>query len=75
VQVVEAEQRAGQLHEPEQDVGVPLVADLQAPVAASQASDRSTTYRWRPSRWLDSMPRRAIRGVMPRRLSARRQRG
>ena len=41
----------------------------------SHASDRSTTYRWRPSRWLDSMPRRAIRGVIPRARSALRQRG
>ena len=36
---------------------------------------RSTTQRYRPSRSRDSMPRRAIRGMMPRRRNARRQRG
>ncbi len=33
---------------------------------------RSTTHRYRPSRSLESMPRRAIRGVMPRARRARR---
>ena len=46
-----------------QDVGVALVADRQAPVASSQARDRSTFQRWRPSRALDSTPWRAIRGL------------
>jgi hypothetical protein len=33
VELVEADERAGQLQEPEQDVAAPLVADLQPPVA------------------------------------------
>ena len=33
VQLLEADQRAPQLHKPKQDVGAPLVADLQAPAA------------------------------------------
>jgi len=41
---------------------------------ASQASVRSTTQRWRPSRSLLSMPRRAMRGSMPRWRQALRQR-
>jgi hypothetical protein len=35
----------------------------------SQDSDRSTFDRWRPSRTDDSIPRRAIRGLIPRRRS------
>ena len=53
------------MHKPQQDVGAPFVAHLQPPIATSHASDRSTTYRWRPSRSLASMPRRAIRGRSP----------
>jgi hypothetical protein len=57
-----AAERAGQVHEAEQDVGVPLVADLH-PWAADEPGQRpSTTYRWRPSRPLDSMSRLAILG-------------
>jgi hypothetical protein len=37
-------------------------------LASSQASDRFTFQRWLPSLVDDSTPRRAIRGVMPRRL-------
>ena len=43
--------------------------------ASSQDSVRSTRQRCRPSLWLDSTPRRAIRGTMPRAYSACRQRG
>lgn len=38
----------------------------------SHASVRSTTQRYRPSRSLDSMPRRAMRGMMCHRRSPRR---
>jgi hypothetical protein len=40
---------------------------------AARPGDRSTFQRWRPPRVLESMPRRAILGVIPRRRSARRQ--
>ena len=50
VQGLAVAERAGQVHEAEQDVGVPLVADLH-PWAADEPGQRpSTTYRWRPSR-------------------------
>jgi hypothetical protein len=39
------------------------------------ASSRSTFQRWRPSRMVDSTPRRAIRGVIPRRRKTVRQLG
>ncbi len=39
---------------------------------SNQESVRSTTHRCRPSRWLESIPRRARRGVMPRDRRARR---
>ena len=65
VQGLVAAERAGQVHESEQDVGVPLVADLH-PWAADEPGQRpSTTYRWRPSRPLDSMSRLAILGDDP----------
>jgi hypothetical protein len=35
----------------------------------NQDSDRSTFHRWSPSRVEDSIPRRAIRAVIPRRRS------
>jgi len=35
----------------------------------NQDSDRSIFHRWSPSRADDSIPRRAIRGVIPRRRS------
>jgi hypothetical protein len=71
---VEADQRTRQGHQPQQDVGAALVADLQPP-GADQPRQRPLHHRWRPRRWLGSMPRRAILGLIPRRRSARRQRG
>jgi hypothetical protein len=75
VQLLEADQRARQLHEPKQDVGVPLVAGLQAPAAQQP--------RQRPLRDLPVAAELVVArhrggrcdGVMPRWRSARRQRG
>jgi hypothetical protein len=75
VQVLEADERAGQVHEREQDVGAPLVARLQPPVAPQPRQRSLHHVPVRPSLPLDSTPRRAILGVLPRRLGARRQRG
>jgi hypothetical protein len=72
---LEADQYTGQMEEPEQDIAAPLVATCRRRQPTSHASERSTTDRWRPSRSLDSMLRRAIRGVMPRWRGTRRQRG
>ena len=58
-QGVEADECAGQVEDPEQDNRAPLVADLQPPVADQPRQRPSPTYRWRPSRWLGSMPRRS----------------
>ena len=40
---------------------------------SNQESVRSTTHRCRPSRSEESIPRRAMRGVMPRDRRARRR--
>ena len=57
-----AAKRAGQVHEAEQEVGVPLVADLH-PWAADELSQRPLHHvPVGPSRLLDSMPRRRSSG-------------
>jgi hypothetical protein len=48
-----------------EDVGAVLVGTVSRRLASSQAIERSTFQRWRPSRWLESTPRCAIRGLMP----------
>ncbi|CAA9551778.1 MAG: hypothetical protein AVDCRST_MAG19-766 [uncultured Thermomicrobiales bacterium] len=69
----DADQRTGQVQQPLEQVGTPLVADARRRQPSSQESVRSTTQRCRPNRSLDSTPRRAILGVMPRARRARRR--
>src|SRR5215203_4484055 len=71
---VPADQRAAQAQESLVHVGQPLIAHLQPPVAV-QPRQCPFGYppRWRPKRSLESSPRRAMRGAMPRWRKASRQ--
>jgi hypothetical protein len=75
VQGLVAAERAGQVHEAEQDVGGPLVADLHPWRPTSQASDPPPRTGGGPAgRWTRCRAWRSS-GVIPRRRSARRPRG
>ena len=75
IQCLEADQRARQMQKPGQHLGVPLVAELQAPVAHQPRQRPLHHVPMAAQPIACSMPRQAIRGVIPRRRSTRRQRG
>jgi hypothetical protein len=74
LQLPGADQRTGQVQECGEEVSALLVANREAPVGRNHASDRSTSTV-APSRMLDSTPRPAIRGQIPRRRKTVRQLG
>jgi len=72
IEEADAEQGAGEVRQPLEEVGSPLVADAEAAAAEQPGPRAFDPQRCRPSRALESIPRRASRGVMPRAREARR---
>jgi hypothetical protein len=69
VKEADADERTGEVQEGEHGRRLAIETDQQTAIG-KQPDVRSTIHRTRPSGSLDSMPRLAIRGVMPRRSRA-----
>lgn len=68
-----ADEGAGDAGEGEEVVGFAFVAAVESAAAGEPGHGAFHGHRWRPSRWEDSIPLRAMRWVMPRSRNHRRR--